>query len=97
MEILHILLVILVVTRLAGELASRVGQPALVGELIGGVWLGVVVHRFDATFPVLSELSSNEVFVGLTDLGVFFLMLLSGLEMHPRGLAEASRGRSGSP
>jgi Kef-type K+ transport system membrane component KefB len=92
MEILYILLVILVVTRLAGELATRVGQPALVGELVGGILLGVVVHRFDAAFPILSELSSNPAFLGVTDLGVFFLMLLAGLEMHPRGIAEASRG-----
>lgn len=90
MEILYILLVILVVTRVFGELALRLGQPALVGELIGGVLLGATVHRFDATFPVLSELSANPVFLGVTDLGVFFLMLLAGLEMHPRGLAKAS-------
>lgn len=92
MEILYILLVILVVTRVCGELALRLGQPSLVGELIGGVLLGVTVHHFEATFPVLSELSGNPVFVGITDLGVFFLMLLAGLEMHPRGLAKASGG-----
>ncbi|MCB1087303.1 MAG: cation:proton antiporter [Verrucomicrobiae bacterium] len=90
MEILYILLVILVVTRVCGELALRVGQPALVGEILGGVLLGVVVHRFEDRFPVLSTLSSNEVFIGITDLGVFFLMLLAGLEMQPKELAKAS-------
>jgi Kef-type K+ transport system membrane component KefB len=92
MELLYILLVILLVTRACGELAVRLSQPALVGELIGGVLLGIVVHQFDAALPVLSELSSNEVFSSITDLGVFFLMLLAGLEMHPKDLAKASGG-----
>ncbi len=92
MELLYILLVILVVTRACGEFAVRINQPALVGELIGGVILGIVAHQFDASLPVLAELDSNEVFLAITDLGVFFLMLLAGLEMHPRDLAKASGG-----
>ncbi|NIQ93814.1 MAG: cation:proton antiporter, partial [Desulfuromonadales bacterium] len=50
MSILYILLVLLIVTRLFGELAERFKQPALLGELISGILLGMLVHRFDATF-----------------------------------------------
>jgi len=92
MELFYILLVLLVVTRTCGEIAARIGQPELVGELIGGILLGVLVHRFEHVFPVLSELSGNEIFTSFTDLGVFFLMLLAGLEMHPRDLGKASLG-----
>jgi len=42
MEILYILLILLVVTRTFGELAIRINQPALVGELVGGVLLGLL-------------------------------------------------------
>ncbi|PLX99648.1 MAG: cation:proton antiporter [Desulfuromonas sp.] len=91
MSILYILLVLLIVTRLFGELAERFKQPALLGELISGICLGMLVHRFDATFPILAGLADNEVFQSLTDLGIFFLMLLGGIELHPAKLMKASK------
>lgn len=90
MELLYVLLVLLAVTRLLGEAALRLGQPALLGELIGGVVVGTVVHAFPATFPTLAGLAQDPEFHAVTDLGVFFLMLLAGLEMHPRELTEGS-------
>lgn len=92
MELLYVLLVLLVVTRACGELAERLQQPALVGELIAGIVLGVVVARFSASFPVLTDLPDNEVFTAITDLGIFFLMLFAGIELQPRQLVESSRG-----
>jgi len=90
MEILYVLLVLLIATRAFGEVAVRVGQPALVGELLAGVLLGIVVVHNRATFPVLSELPENAVFEAVTDLGIFFLMLMAGLELRPQKLAQAS-------
>ncbi|MFT5470098.1 MAG: Kef-type K+ transport system membrane component KefB [Verrucomicrobiales bacterium] len=90
MELLYILLVLLIVTRLGGEIALRLGHPGLVGEIIAGIGLGVAVHQFQGSFPVLSELSDNKVFTSITDLGVFFLMLLAGMEMNPKELAQGS-------
>jgi Kef-type K+ transport system membrane component KefB len=81
-----------VVTRICGELAIRAGQPPLVGELLGGIALGIVVGRFSGTFPILADLTHNEVFIALTDLGIFFIMLLGGIEMRPRKLVESSGG-----
>ena len=40
---------------------------------------------------MLAGLADNEVFTALTDLAIFFLMLLAGLEMSPRELGESSR------
>ncbi|MGH0035422.1 MAG: cation:proton antiporter [Myxococcota bacterium] len=90
MEILYVLLVLLVATRAFGEIAVRVGQPALVGELLAGVLLGIVVMRNSETFPVLADLPESSVFAAITDLGIFFLMLMAGLELRPRKLAQAS-------
>lgn len=90
MELFYVLLVLLVATRACGEIALRTGQPVLVGELLAGIGLGVVVSRYE--LPGLSGLAGNEVFVALTDLGIFFLMLLAGIELEPRKLARASRG-----
>lgn len=90
MEILYILLVLLVATRVLGELAVRVGQPALTGELLAGVLIGILVTRQADAFPILSGLGEDHVFRAITDLGVFFLMLVAGLELRPEKLAKTS-------
>jgi Kef-type K+ transport system membrane component KefB len=91
MELFYILLVLLVVTRAFGELAERVGQPALVGELVSGVVLGTVVGHYAGLFPTLSGLQDNRVFEAITDLGVFFIMLFAGIEMQPSKIVQYSR------
>ena len=87
---LYVLLVLLLVTRLFGELAVRAGQPVLVGELLSGITLGVLTQQFSGTVPVLADLPENEIFDFVTNLAMFFLMLLAGTEMRPRDLAGSS-------
>jgi Kef-type K+ transport system membrane component KefB len=91
MEIFYALLILLVATRVLGEVAVRLGQPALLGELIAGVLLGVWIHSSAETLPVLAGITEDPVFAAVTDMAVFFLMLMAGVEMHPRGLAQSSR------
>jgi len=92
MEILYILLVLLVITRAFGEVSVRLGQPALVGELLAGIALGSVIRLWPESFPVMHGIADDEVFTAITDLGIFFLMLMAGLEMRPKELAEQSKG-----
>jgi len=54
------------------------------------VALGVAVRQFEGVFPTLGGITDDRVFIALTDLGMFFLMLLAGVEMHPSELAESS-------
>lgn len=91
MELFYTLLVLLVLTRAFGALAVRMGQPELVGQLVSGIVLGVIAGQLADHLPVLSHLTDDEVFIALTELGVFFLMLLGGVEMHPAKLVKASR------
>lgn len=90
MELLYIILVVLAVTRLAGEIAERLRQPALLGEIVGGIALGGLITVSSDSLPVLREATDNEAFTAITDLAIFFLMLLAGIELRPRKLAEAS-------
>lgn len=90
MHILYILLVLLVVTRIGAEIAVRLRQPALVGELLAGVLLGILVVAAPESAEVIAELDSDKTFQAVLDLAVFFLMLLAGIETHPRDLARAS-------
>lgn len=91
MQLLYILLILLVATRVLGELAARAGQVQIVGELLAGILIGIAAQRFSGAFPVFANLGDNEIFEGITDLSVFFLMLLAGLEMRPRDLVETSK------
>jgi Kef-type K+ transport system membrane component KefB len=90
MELFYIILVLLLLSRLFGELTERFGQPSLVGELIAGISLGILVHQYSGAFPVLAGIPEDEIFIAITDLAIFFLMLLAGLELYPAELAKAS-------
>ena len=92
MDLFYVLLVLLVLTRVFGELMERLGQAALVGELIAGIGLGAVVVRFPASFSTISGIADNTVFTAITDLGMFFLMLYAGIELNPRRIAARSAG-----
>lgn len=89
MELLYIFLILLALTRAAGEIAERLRLPSLVGELLAGIMLGVVLSEYSELFPVLSHLDENVAFNGVLDLGIFFLLLLAGIEMEPAEIVEA--------
>ncbi len=92
MDLFFILLVLLVATRALGEVAERLGQPGLVGELIAGIVLGTVAAQYSDLLPHIAALDQNPVFDSITDLGMFFIMLFAGVELQPSRLIEYSRG-----
>ena len=71
-QLLGLLVLMLGSAKLAGALAKRIGQPAVLGELVAGVFLGV---------SVLGLVSpNNEVLHFLAQLGVVILLFEIGLE-----------------
>jgi Kef-type K+ transport system membrane component KefB len=91
-EVFLQLLVILLLTRAFGEGAERLGQSASVGELIAGVCLAAVVGQLGERVPVLGDLATSEPVEWVAKLGIFFLVLLAGIEMKPREIARSSAG-----
>lgn len=69
----------LVGAKLLGELAERIGQPAVLGELVAGVLLGAGVLGV-----VPTEGSAAEVVHVLAELGVLLLLFEIGLETDLR-------------
>jgi Kef-type K+ transport system membrane component KefB len=63
-----------------------------VGELLSGIILGAVIKLSPSSFPIMNSLTENEVLTAITDLGIFFLLLVAGLEMHPKEIAGNSKG-----
>ena len=75
------LILLLLAARLCGEIATRLGQPALVGEIISGLILAILVAY--SPVPLLADLT-QDTFVDLAaELGIFFLLLMAGLEIAP--------------
>ena len=71
-RLLLLLATILLSAKLLGELAERIGQPAVVGELLAGVLLGPSVLGFvDPTLPTLHLFA---------EIGVILLLFTIGLE-----------------
>lgn len=78
-HVLGALVALLVATKLLGELAQRLGQPAVLGELLAGVLLGTSV------LGIVDP--ANEVLHALSELGVLVLLFEIGLHTDVRALA----------
>jgi len=71
------LAIILAAAKLGGDLSERLGQPAVLGELLAGVLLG----NLDlAGLGWFRGLTANTTLVGLADVGVVLLLFEVGLE-----------------
>jgi Kef-type K+ transport system membrane component KefB len=73
------LLLILVVAWFMGGLFRRYGLPFVLGELLAGVILGPPLLGFIGPSPAIELLS---------ELGIFFVMFHTGMELDPRELLE---------
>jgi Kef-type K+ transport system membrane component KefB len=71
------LVVILVVAKTGGELAVRIGQPAVLGELVGGVLIG---NLSLLGFSGLESLKADQSVDMLSRIGVLILLFEVGLE-----------------
>ncbi len=79
-QVLFVLVVVIAGTKLFGEIAQRIGQPAVLGELLAGVVLGgSVLGYLDPTDPVIHAFA---------ELGVLILLFEIGLHTDLRSLAK---------
>ncbi|WUH89150.1 cation:proton antiporter [Streptomyces sp. NBC_00433] len=77
----------MIVARLVGRVVARFGQPAVIGEILGGILLGPTLlgGAVDTLFPV----GVRPLLSGMADVGVALFMFTVGLEIEGRHL----RGR----
>lgn len=76
--ILHLALILLF-TKIAGQLALKIGQPSVLGELLAGVILGPAVLGWIQQTSFIHEFS---------EIGVLVLMFIAGLETDLQQLKE---------
>ncbi len=87
-DVVHLLIqlsAMLVMGRLFAELARKVHQPAVIGEIIAGILLGPTVlgmfqpEWFEALFPPAS--GAGIVLTGFVQVAVVMLLFIAGLEV----------------
>ena len=74
-SIFHSLLMLMLVVWGVAVVMRKIGLPTIMGELIMGVVIGPAV---------LGWVTPNEVIITLAHIGIFFLMLHTGVETEPR-------------
>jgi Kef-type K+ transport system membrane component KefB len=77
--------VMLIVAKIGGEIFERLKQPAVLGELIAGIFLGnLVILGFTRAEP----LKTNETIAALAELGIIILLFEVGLESDLKEMME---------
>jgi len=79
--LIFFLFVMLMFARI-GALMERIGQPAVLGELLMGVVLGAIA--FMPGFGFINELKSEEFIALIAEIGVLILLFRTGLESNLR-------------
>ncbi|TRC93679.1 potassium transporter [Mesorhizobium sp. WSM4303] len=89
------IILLLVVGRGLGELLERIGQPAVMGQLIGGILLGPSLLGWlwpEAERLVFSgDASQKSMINAIAQLGVLMLLLLTGMETDLRLVRRVGR------
>lgn len=75
------LLMVLLAAALGGALATRLGYPSMMGEMLAGILFGPML---------LGWLHASEGLTLLAEIGVFLMMLYIGIEVDHRDLMKAS-------
>jgi len=81
-------LMLMIVGRLAGEGMQRLGQPALMGQLLAGIILGPSLFGWvwpeAQKFLFPSDPAQKGMIDGLSQIGILMLLLLTGMETDLR-------------
>nr|WP_106779094.1 cation:proton antiporter [Lysinibacillus timonensis] len=77
MHFILTIVIVLVVSKIAGQISIRLGQPSVLGKIIAGILLG------PAVFGLIHE---SELITEFSEIGVLLLMFLAGLETDVKSL-----------
>ena len=90
LQFLLALAVVIVAAKLSGYVSNRLGQPAVLGELLAGLILGPTALDM-MQWPIFAEQHIGETISQLAHIGVLFLMFIAGLEVDLEGMLRTGR------
>ena len=79
------LFLLLVLAKILGEIMERFKQPAMIGEIIAGIILGPTILNF---------IQRTEDIQIISDIGVFLLVIIAGLEIDFDDIIKSIKGRN---
>lgn len=89
------LIIIIVAAKIGGYISNRLGQPAVLGELLVGIILGPTILNMLHVWPMFSEDEHlTESLEMMAEIGVLLLMLLAGLELELSELLKSGKTSS---
>jgi Kef-type K+ transport system membrane component KefB len=90
-ELLAALVVIITLARVFGALARRLGQPAVVGEILVGIVLGPTFFGVGLSNHLFPVTAVRPALAGIGDLGLVLFMFIVGYELDRRMVMSSSR------
>jgi len=85
------IIIIIFAAKASGYLSYKLGQPAVMGEVLVGLLLGPSLLNF-LSWPVFTDTHLNVTISHLAEVGVLLLVFLAGLELHLPELIKAGKG-----
>ena len=82
MEAIGALLLLLLAARALGTVAEWLSLPSAVGEMLAGMMLISLAYFAGPHQAFLHDLPEDETLAQVADLGIFFLLLMAGVEMQ---------------
>ncbi|PWH15642.1 MAG: cation:proton antiporter [Anaerolineae bacterium] len=90
LQLTFALAIIISLAKIGGYLSFRLGQAAVLGELLVGIVLGPSILDF-LHLSIFTDHHLHEVIQELAELGVMLLMFLAGLELHISELLKSTK------
>lgn len=78
------MIVILIMLKICGWICKKIGQPAVIGEILAGIVLGpsLLGHFFPGTFQALFPTYSLGIIQMLSQIGLILFMFVVGMELN---------------
>jgi Kef-type K+ transport system membrane component KefB len=84
------LTIIILAAKASGWLSLRLGQPAVLGELLAGLILGPTAVNL-LHLPLFDSHTLEETILNLAELGAVLMMFIAGMEVDLREMARSGR------
>ena len=91
MQFIIAIIIIIFAAKAAGYLSYKLGQPAVMGEVLAGLLLGPSLLNF-LNWPIFTDTHLNVTISHLAEVGVLLLVFLAGLELYLPELIKAGKG-----
>jgi Kef-type K+ transport system membrane component KefB len=85
LPLIVVLLVLLLSSKVLGEIFERFRQPSMIGEVLAGVILGPAI---------LNIITNNSELKVIADLGIFLMIAMAGMEINVEDIRNSVRGRN---